>query len=256
MAGARRGKNSNAPADDESVAGIQAFFEDRFKDLESRMATKDCINNLMKTILDQNTRISQLEDKVAVLEHHIMHLEKQNDDNEQYQRRLCLRIHGIDLLQTKAESGEDCLKKFKQVFRELKVSIPDAVIDRAHRIGPSKKVNGKDTRQMIVRMTTWRHRTMIYRARKNSQKYKVRLDLKKKRMDLLNKANELLKGSENSFAFCDVNCRSCLFDDGNYKYFDNLKEFEKLLNGSKVEDADENEISENEEDGQQDEETS
>ena len=251
MAGARRGKNSETPPDDESVAGLQAFMEDRFKDLESKMATKGCISNLMKTIHDQNTRISQLEDKVAVLEHHIMHLEKQNDDNEQYQRRLCLRIHGIDLpSERKAESGEDCLKKVKQVFKELKVSIPDAVVDRAHRIGPVKKVNGKNTRQMIVRMTTWRHRTLIYRARKNSEKYKVRLDLTKKRMDLLNKANDLLKGSENSFAFCDVNCRPCLFDDGNYKYFETLKEFEKLLNGSEEGEADGDEGSENEEDEQ------
>ena len=99
-------------------------------------------------------------------------------------------------------------------------------------------------------MTTWRHRTLIYRARKNSDKYKVRLDLTKKRMDLLNKANDLLKGSENSFAFCDVNCRPCFFDDGNYKYFDTLKEFEELLNGGEEEEADENESSENEEDEQ------
>ena len=60
------------------------------------MATKDCISKLMKTIHDQNTAISQLEDKFAVLKDHIMHLEKQNNENEQYQHRLCLQIHGID----------------------------------------------------------------------------------------------------------------------------------------------------------------
>ena len=194
--------------------------------------------------------LANSEDKVTVLEHHIMHLEKQNDDNEQYQR-MCLQIHGIDLpSERKAESGEDCLKKVKQVFKELRVSIPDAVVDRAHRIGPVKKVNGKNPRQMIVRMTTWRHRTLIYRARKNSKKYEVRLDLTKERMDLLNKANDLLKGSENSFAFCDVDCRPCLFDDGNYEYLETLKEFEKLLNSSEEGEADGDEGSENEEDEQ------
>ena len=91
--------------------------------------------------------------------------------------------------------------------------------------------------------------------RKNSEKYKVRLDLTKKRMDLLNKANYLLKGSENSFAFCNVNCRHCLFDDGNYKYFETLKEFEKLLNGSEEGEADGDEGSENEEDEHYEEET-
>ena len=86
-----------------------------------------------------------------------------------------------------------------------------------------------------MRLTTWRHSTMIYLARKNTTKYKIRLDLTKKRLNLLNKANELVEGSKNSFAFCDVNCRPCFFDDGDYKYFESLAEFEELL--KKEEDA-------------------
>ena len=47
-----------------------------------------------------------------------------------------------------------------------------------------------------------------------------------------------------------MNCRPRLFDDGNYKYFETLKEFEKLLNGSKEGEAGGGEGSENEEDEQ------
>eukprot|EP00795_Rhopilema_esculentum_P016126 gene16126-7484_t len=48
----------------------------------------------------------------SVLEKHVAVLQKSNDDGEQYQCRLCLRISGIDLPTSgKSESSEECLKK-------------------------------------------------------------------------------------------------------------------------------------------------
>ena len=49
----------------------------------------------------------------------------------------------------------------KMLKQDLKMDIPDLAIDRAHRIGsvvedPSTK---KTYRHIIVRFTTWRHRT-------------------------------------------------------------------------------------------------
>ena len=62
-----------------------------------------------------------------IMENYIARLESSVDDQEQYQRRLCLRIDGIPpVAQGKEESGEQCLKKMKAVFNELKVNIPDA----------------------------------------------------------------------------------------------------------------------------------
>ncbi len=58
------------------------------------------------------------------------------------------------LVNVKEETGEQCLKKVKAVFNELKVNIPNDVLDRAHRIGQAKVVAGKRVRQMIVRLTT------------------------------------------------------------------------------------------------------
>ena len=62
-------------------------------------------------------------------------------------------------------------------------------------------------------MTTFRHRTMVYRARKeieNKSKIKVRLDLTKTRYDVLKSANRLVKGVEKVkwvYADIDVECR-------------------------------------------------
>ena len=149
--------------------------------MEEKLASKACIQQLHDATEGQSERIEILESKVVIMENYIARLENSMDDQEQYQRRLCLRIDGIPpVAQGKEESREQCLKKVKAVFNELKVNIPDAVIDRAYRIGQVKTVAGKRTRQMIVRFTTWRHRTALYRARKSCNQYKIRLDLTKK----------------------------------------------------------------------------
>ena len=81
----------------------------------------------------------------------IEQLEQRNDNAKKYQRRLCLRISGIDMEPNK--TSESCLEKLKEVFSELRVDILDLAIDRAHQIGRNKTVNRKPNRQMIVRFT-------------------------------------------------------------------------------------------------------
>ena len=107
--------------------------------------------------------------------------------------------------------------------------MPDNVIDRAHRVEPSRRINGKPTRQMIVRLTTWRHHAVIYRARKSSDIYKITLDITKNRIILLEEANEILQRKGNCFAFCDVNCRPTTFLDGSYHFFNCLEDVGKYL---------------------------
>ena len=97
---------------------------------------------------------------------------------EQYQRRLCLRINGI--LCANDDSAEDCLQKVKSLVKnDLKVGIPDLVFDRADRIGKisQETENGKTHQSIIVRFTTWRHKTIVFRARKNTRKVRIKLDL-------------------------------------------------------------------------------
>ena len=46
---------------------------------------------------------------------------------------------------------------------DLKLNIPDMLIERTHRTGPVIKdsVNGQRHRQIIVRFATWHHRTQV-----------------------------------------------------------------------------------------------
>ena len=173
----------------------------------------------------------------------IENLQEENDDSQQYQRQLCLRIGGVELTKgSNGESGEECLKIVKKIFKELNVSVPDTVIDRAHRIGKTKEYRGKRYRQIIIRFTTWRHRTAVYRARKKSSKYKIWLDLTKRRLKTLDEANSILEAEEKSddcFAFADVNCRLCVKLDGEFHYFGNLDELRSLVNNIEGEIGDE-----------------
>ena len=95
---------------------------------------------LHEKVLEQEKRITALVERVdhleannAVLESHVAHLRKMHDNQEQYSRRLCLRVDGIELpTNSSSESGMLLLEKVKSVFTELEVDVPDAVIDHAH----------------------------------------------------------------------------------------------------------------------------
>ena len=64
-----------------------------------------------------------------------------------------------------------------------------------------KVIDGKKVQPMIVRFTTWRYHTNVYRARRNCEEYRIKLDLTKDRASLLKRASELLNSDQNSFAF-------------------------------------------------------
>lgn len=205
----------------------QEYFDVKFAELIKTMATKECIQTLHETIKNQNERIEILESKMTLMEKYITYLEKGVDDQEQYNRRLCLRIDGIAT--EERESGEKCLAKVKAVFAKLDVDVPENVIDRAHRIGKPKVVKGKNVHTMIVRFTTWRHRTAVYRARKNCSSYKIRLDLTKKRLDTVTRLSQLLESRKLGFVFADVNCRLCARINEKFHYFESEDELMEII---------------------------
>ena len=240
--------NENDGISQKSLDAFAAVVEDKL----ANVATKECISELKQTILDQQLKIQELEAKVVVMEKYIERIEKVErrvcevdglseriadlqrvcDDNEQYQRRLCLRINGVEVEEDAAESGRDCLEMVKKMFKEdLGLDIPEVVIDRAHRIGPIKEVpeSDKKVRSIIVRFTTWRHRTAVYSARKKTDKFRISLDLTHQRAKLLKRANELVKDDDDCYAFADVNCRLCIKYEGNYHYFSDLHELYDIV---------------------------
>ena len=62
--------------------------------------------------------------------------------------------------------------------------------------------------QVIIRFTSWRFRTEVYRKRKNSKKFKFKIDLTKCRFMLLKNAKKATQDIEGVYyIFCDVNCQ-------------------------------------------------
>ena len=103
-----------------------------------------------------------MQNRIEDLERNLLRLQDANDEAEQYQHRLCLRLHGIELpLHGHKETANDCLVRVKSAIDEIGVDLCDSVIDRAHRVGKVIKINGKEVRQMIIRLITWDHRTMV-----------------------------------------------------------------------------------------------
>ena len=125
-------------------------------------------------------------------------LVKKCDNLEQYRRRLCLRF--LDVNGDDSETSDDVFDKCNELFNNLELDILEACIDRAHKIGKKGPVR---VRSIIVRITTWRHRTMIYRKRKDCVNCRITLDLTKTRMDRLKEAIGYLcvKLSNVSFKF-------------------------------------------------------
>lgn len=231
---------------------FKAYMDSHFDQLMANLATKDDVNSLRNefsslliklenqeetieknasVISEQANRIQMLEAQHEVLRSHVDHILAAQENQEQYSRRLCLRIDRMECPTSgEKETSEQVLGKVQKIFEDMKLNIPDAVIDRAHRIGSTATTDdGKVTQQVIVKFTTWRHRTAVYRARKAAKTVKFRLDLTKKRFGLLLKANEMLKPHVDWYAFTDVNCRLKAKIADEFKFFDSEEELASLI---------------------------
>ena len=208
---------------------LRKYFDAKFSEIAECMATKAYINRFLEKIDEHEKRVTELESRVAVMGAHLEQLKRQNDDLEQYQRRLSLRINGIPIEPGRRETAEESLDKVRAILSEIGVDIPDVVIDRAHRIGNVTVVQGNSYMQMIVSFTTWRHRTLVYRARKKSKHHRIRLDLTAAKASILRRASELLKSRKDSFAFADSNCRLCAKLGSKFFYFEDERELHQHL---------------------------
>ena len=160
-----------------------------------------------------------------MLQEHVKNYQKQvndmmasQDELEQCSRRLCTRIDGV--LVAENETSHDVLQNAKSIIEESSSEIPDVLIDRAHRIGKAytDKTSWVKCKSIIVRFTTFRHRTMFYHSRKNLKRnVKVKLVLTKKRYSIFTEAMQLVKYNEAvKFVMTDINCRlKVVFKDGN-----------------------------------------
>ena len=120
-------------------------------------------------------------------------------------------------------------EKVKNVCEILEVEVPDTVIDRVHRIGKPRIVKGRKVHQVIVRFTTWRHRTLEYRARKMSPNYKIKLNLTKRRNDTIQKGTSFFEEKKLGFAFADINCRMSAKIGDTFEHFNSEEELFEII---------------------------
>ena len=153
-------------------------------------------DKLVKKIIEQGREIdklklsnSQLEGRVTILKrpnilflHLVKVQEAKYDDIKQYGQWLHFRVNDIPL--TKDETSQEVEDELRKEFINMGLNLPENAINRAHRTGRKYQVqvqqesyDGNVTgiimkQQVIVRFTSWRFRTEVYRKKKNSKKFK------------------------------------------------------------------------------------
>ena len=196
-------------ANTEQFNDLKKLILDQVTQLREIVLTKDDLNDIFKKfeteIAKRDDEIFQLKNRLVIAETAIDEIKHSQNAAEQYSRRQSLRLTGVP--KHHGETAEDCLDTVRGIIDhpDIKLDIPDSVLDRAHRIG-----SGKD-QAIIFKLTTWRHRTMIYRKRQdiyNALKYKVTLDITRPNMRMMDELRSDIKANPEAtnlvnYIFCD-----------------------------------------------------
>ena len=191
---------------------IQKMFDDFEKNIVSK------IEKLEKHNEEQVRRIEMLEANCSLrqniidnLHEHVKQLERNCDSNEQYSRRTCLRINGIEW----KDEHEDVNQIVEDCCHEMGIPYDAKDIDRAHRIGKElfDRETKRTTKSIIIKFSSWESRKWFYNARPKAyvkgkkkpgpRKFGIAVDLTKKRHILLQHAKGVIKHyPEVNFCFC------------------------------------------------------
>ena len=171
----------------------------------------DLINNLGKSekkLNEAEIKINHLQEKINVLEGslavqkavtdtlsndrhrlevNIIFLEDELDDLQQYSRRTCLLIHGVEESQNEGQNEdiEAVVMNIINTNLDLELSLVD--IGRTHRVGRMRKTGKNKIRPLIVRFLSYRQRKKVFDWKKKlkGQKVVITESLTKKRYALL-----------------------------------------------------------------------
>ena len=251
----RSGKMSSIKDD------VKLYFQDLVKDLATNDSVKimnESVVNLLnkletfeknmverfeKRFTEQEDRITKLEATLALRQNTVDKLlekmESRCDNNEQYTRRSCLRIHGIEVGGNN-EAVDDIVES---CFQNVNMEFGKECIDRAHRIGQEYEdvQTKKSVKSIIVKFKSWHERSAFYKARpkifiggikkEGVLPFRVSLDLTKRRCDLLKHATDLIENNHNFlYAFADINCALVIKDSKNkYHYFNSKNDLQIIL---------------------------
>ena len=204
--------------------------------IRGEMATNEKVQQLIDLIAAKDEKIAKLEDRVAELERSNNLFERKLDDLESYGRRQNIRIVGIPApAEGKKETAEEVTAAVKIELDKLKVPHFQFNRDvvRAHRVGKKfKDKNNRVVHPVIVRFTSWRSRTDVYKKRKKDGNIRIYPDLTKRRVKLRKDAETLVENNENiSYVFADVNNNiGVKLKTGKLAFFNSTAELAKVIN--------------------------
>lgn len=138
-------------------------------EVNKKLGIFEKISTEIKSSLDVLTE--RFETRIAKLESENVQLCKRLNDYEQYSRRNCLRVFGVE-----EDDNEDVYVKVREIFDKMHVNV-EGHIDRCHRIG--KKLSKKDgnnqknptqknsnRRSIIVKFTSYFKRNQVFNNKK------------------------------------------------------------------------------------------
>ena len=125
------------------------------------------------------------------------------------------------------------LRKLKICSKKVCLDLSGDCIDRTHRTGPDYTCykSQEKCRSIMVRFVSFKHRTLFYRKRASLKNVRVKIDLTKRRYEVLKKAINLVNGNNDvDYVFTDVNCRlKVVFKDKRSSFFNDIDDLKKLL---------------------------
>ena len=126
---------------------MKYYFEKLIEPLVTNKLLEDLLNivkdDLSKKfdekISEQSAKIEKFGSIISIYENTIDQLLVKCNDNEQYSRRSCLRIHGVEVKEK--EGKDDVMNTLEQCYSSLDVPFNPNDVDRAHLIGLSHTDN-------------------------------------------------------------------------------------------------------------------
>ena len=133
---------------DDKLEELKTYFNSKFNKQEEKLTKifNSIIDDLTKEITIQiqnkdSKRCKEIESGSKMLKKQVAELSKfsienhsKNEELEQYGRHLCFCIDAIPAVSN--ESSDDVMNLTKSLFKEPKVSVPENILDRDHRIEP------------------------------------------------------------------------------------------------------------------------
>ena len=199
------------------------------------------MEEMKKKLSDLEKKVVTLEDKVVLLEAHkaiseIVTKKLSDEVNKlsQYTRRSNIIVSNV--LKPEDKSDEEVVQNMHTLIKtELKLPEVIGEIDKLHRTGKVKTVNGKILQDIVIRFKSHTTRYKVYNERKMARNVKIRPDLTKGNKVMLYEAQQITGSLENvNFVYANAhgNISLRLHRPHNNRYvfpFSTIEDLNKLL---------------------------